>query len=114
MSYDVLGRPTRIRYGATTAQPTAFTSRVDNTWDVVGRVTEIADWTCRDPSAFPDCGSPVVAGLTRRTYDNFDRLIREVTLQGEVDYMYDNVGRRTSMTIINGPPNAQIVQPTIT
>lgn len=114
MSYDALGRPTRIRYGATTAQPTAFTSRVDNTWDVVGRVTEIADWTCRDPSAFPDCGSPVVVGLIRRTYDNFDRLIREVTLQGEVDYMYDNAGRRTSMTIINGPPNAQIVQPTIT
>lgn len=114
MSYDGLGRPKKVRYGATTVQPTTFTSMVDNTWDVAGRLTEIADWACRDPSAAPDCGRPVVAGLIRRTYDNFDRLIREVTLQGEVDYTYDSIGRRTSMTIVNGPPDAQVVQPAIT
>jgi RHS repeat-associated protein len=32
-------------------------------------------------------------------YDDLDRLIEETTPQGEVDYTYDDAGRRTSMTV---------------
>src|SRR5678815_2856141 len=49
-----------------------------------------------------------------RSYDEFDHIVSEMTPQGEVDYGYDNLGRRTTLTVRNGAPGAQITQPAIT
>ena len=114
MSYDALGRLKMIRLGASVDNPTAFTSTIENNWDAAGRLILIIDRTCADPIAFPNCNAATVTSVITRAYDDFDHMIQEVTPQGEVDYTYDSTGRRTSMTIKNGPFNAQVIQPTVT
>ncbi len=64
--------------------------------------------------AQPNCSSVASTNVIARGCDDLDRLTSEITLQGEVDYTYDHAGRRTSMIVKNGPPGAQVVQPTIT
>jgi RHS repeat-associated protein len=101
VTYDALGRVATIGFGATTSNPTAYTSTVTLTWDAGNRLTNIVD---------------VQGGQTTtitRVYDDLNRLTREITEQGEVDYTYDNAGRRTSMTVKNGSPGALVAQPTI-
>lgn len=114
MTYDALGRVKTVSYGATAANPTAYKSQVENTWDAANRLTQIVDKTCGDPVNSPSCTTVVAANVITRNYDDFDRMIAEVTPQGEVDYTYDNGGRKTTMTIKNGAPGAQVAQPTIT
>jgi RHS repeat-associated protein len=114
VTYDVLGRPTTMSFGATEANPTAYKSRIECTWDAGNRVTQIVDKTCADPIGSPNCTSVASVRRITRNYDELDRIISEVTPQGEVDYGYDNAGRRTSLTIRNGEPGAQITQPAIT
>ena len=103
-----------MRFGATEANPAAFKSQIENTWDVANRLIQVVDKTCADPLSNPNCGSVADISIITRSYDEFDRMVSEVTPQGEVDYGYDNAGRRTSMTIMNGAPGAQITQPVIT
>ena len=38
------------------------------------------------------------SGLIKMDYDNLDRLVQELTPQGVINYSYDSIGRRTSMT----------------
>ena len=97
VTYDNLGRVATIGFGATAASPTAYTSTATLTWDAGNRLTKIVD---------------VQAGKTTtitRTFDGLNRMTSEVTEQGEVDYTYDNGGRRTGMTVKNGPSTAQVV-----
>ena len=97
VTYDNLGRVATIGFGATAANPTAYTSTATLTWDAGNRLTKVVD---------------VQAGKTTtitRTFDGLNRMTSEVTEQGEVDYAYDNGGRRTGMTIKNGPSTAQVV-----
>ncbi len=101
VTYDNLGRVSTIGFGATTASPTAYTSTATLTWDAGNRLTKIVD---------------VQGGKTTtitRTFDGLNRMTSEVTEQGEVDYTYDNGGRRTGMTIKNGPSTAQVVTQTL-
>jgi len=112
--YDALGRPTRIGMGATESNPAAFRSLIENTWDAANRLTQVVDKTCAEPLNQPNCASVSSVRVITRTYDELDRLTAEVTPQGEVDYGYDNGGRRTSMTVKNGLPGAQVTQPTVT
>lgn len=114
VTYDALGRPKTMSFGATELNPTAYKSQIEYTWDAGNRLTQIVDKTCADPISNPDCTSVASVSTITRTYDELDRMISEVTPQGQVDYTYDNAGRRTSMTVINGAPGAQITQPAVT
>lgn len=114
ITYDALGRTKTIGFGGTELHPTAFKSLVENTWDAGNRLIQIVDKTCADPINNHNCSSVASVSAITRTYDDLDRMIREVTPQGEVNYTYDNAGRRTSMTIKNGATGAQVAQPTIT
>ena len=97
VTYDNLGRVATIGFGATTAHPTAYTSTSTLTWDAGNRLTQIVD-----------VQGAVTTTITR-TYDGLNRMTSETTEQGEVDYTYDNGGRRKSMTIKNGPPTARVI-----
>ena len=102
VTYDNLGRVATIGFGATAASPTAYTSTATLTWDAGNRLTKIVD---------------VQAGKTTtitRTFDGLNRMTSEVTEQGEVDYTYDNGGRRATMTVKNGPSTAQVVTQSLT
>ena len=102
VTYDNLGRVATIGFGATAASPTAYTSTATLTWDAGNRLTKIVD---------------VQAGNTTtitRTFDGLNRMTSEVTEQGEVDYTYDNGGRRATMTVKNGPSTAQVVTQSLT
>jgi RHS repeat-associated protein len=111
---DALGRVKTVGFGATAANPTAYQSQIENTWDTANRLTQIIEKTCADPVGSPGCATVASSSVISRAYDDLDRMISEVTPQGEVNYAYDAAGRRTSMTIKNGPPGAQVAQPTIT
>jgi RHS repeat-associated protein len=114
VTYDALGRPKTVSFGATELNPTAYKSQIEYTWDAGNRLTQIIDKTCADPISSPDCTSVASVSTITRSYDELDRMISEVTPQGQVDYTYDNAGRRTSMTVTNGAPGEQTTQPTIT
>jgi len=87
-SYDGLGRPTQIGFGATASQPTSYTATVGETWDAGDRLTQIVD---------------SVSGTIARTYDGLDCLRQETTPQGTVSYTCDAAGRRTSMSVTGQP-----------
>lgn len=114
VTYDALGRARTIGLGATATNPHAYTVQLENTWDAADRLTQIVEKTCADPVNALACGNVASTAVITRSYDTLDRLVSEVTPQGEVDYTYDSAGRRTSMTIKNGPLGAQVAQPTIT
>jgi RHS repeat-associated protein len=114
VTYDRIGRVKTVSFGATAANPTAYVSRIENTWDAGNRLIQITDRTCADPLNNLDCSSVASTTVITRTYNDLDHLVSEVTPQGEIDYTYDAGGRRTSMTIKNGPPGSQIAQPVIT
>ncbi|HZJ63349.1 MAG TPA: RHS repeat-associated core domain-containing protein [Kofleriaceae bacterium] len=114
VTYDALGRPTTMSFGATEANPTAYKSQIECTWDAGNRLTQIVDKMCADPIGSPDCASVASVSVITRSYDEFDHIVSEMTPQGEVDYGYDNLGRRTTLTVRNGAPGAQITQPAIT
>ncbi|HEX5685597.1 MAG TPA: RHS repeat-associated core domain-containing protein [Ideonella sp.] len=102
VTYDDLGRVHIIGYGATETSPEAYKSTVTLTWDNGNRLVQIDD---------------VVGGktyITKRVYDELDRLEQETTPQGEVNYTYDAGGRRETMRIKNGAPGSQVARPLIT
>ncbi|MFN9726216.1 RHS repeat-associated core domain-containing protein [Acidovorax sp.] len=113
VTYDALSRTKRIGFGATAAAPTAFKSVVELSWDAANRLTQVLDKTCTNPTTSLNCATVGSTQTTTLTYDNLDRLIKEVTPQGEVNYTYDAADRRTSMTVKNGAPAAQTTQPTL-
>jgi YD repeat-containing protein len=57
---------------------------VTNTFDAGDRLTQAVD---------------SITGTIIRSYDLLDRLTDEQSPQGEVSYLYDNAGRRQSMTV---------------
>jgi RHS repeat-associated protein len=75
--YDPLNRLKTVTY--------ADSSTVTITWDAGNR-----------PRQFVDS----VSGNLTRDYDNLDRLTREVSVQGQVDYQYDAAGRRSHFTVL--------------
>lgn len=80
-TYDLLDRKTKATYHDGTS--------TNYTYDAGNRVTQVQE---------KDAGNNVTATITR-TYDGLDRLTQEVTAQGQVDYVYDNASRRTSMIV---------------
>ncbi|MES2353171.1 MAG: RHS repeat-associated core domain-containing protein [Pseudomonadota bacterium] len=91
-TYDFLNRPTQVGFGATTANPTAYTSTVTYTWDAGNRVRVIVDSQ---------------NGTIRRDYDDLDRLTQEVTPQGTVQYtLYDAASRLKTMHVAGQPDTA--------
>ena len=80
-TYDALNRKTKATFHDSTS--------TNYTYDAGNRITQVQE---------KDAGGTVTATITR-TYDGLDRLTQEVTAQGQVDYVYDNASRRTSMTV---------------
>jgi RHS repeat-associated protein len=80
-TYDALNRLKTITY--------ADSSTVTITWDAGNR-----------PRQFVGSSS----GAISRDYDNLDRLTREVSPQGQVDYEYDAAGRREQFTVLGETP----------
>ena len=80
-TYDALNRRTKATFHDSTS--------TNYTYDAGNRITQVQE---------KDSGGSVTATITR-TYDGLDRLMQEVTPQGQIDYTYDNVSRRTSMTV---------------
>jgi RHS repeat-associated protein len=80
-TYDALNRKTKTTFHDSTS--------TNYTYDAGNRVTQVQE---------KDSGGTVTATITR-TYDGLDRLTQEVTAQGQLDYVYDNASRRTSMTV---------------
>ncbi|MBI4002362.1 MAG: hypothetical protein HY348_11335, partial [Nitrospira defluvii] len=76
-----LNRRTEATYADGTA--TSFT------YDAVGRLTKATD---------------SIVGAIEFLYDNLDRLRKEISAQGTVEYAYDAIGRRTTMTANGATP----------
>jgi RHS repeat-associated protein len=83
-SYDALNRRVSAGFGATTSQPTTYTSGISYGYDAGNRLTQVVD---------------SAAGTITRSYDGLDRLTNETTPQGSVGYTYDSAGRRSSMSV---------------
>ena len=75
-------------FGATPGAPTAYANTISYTWDNGDRLTKIAD---------------SLSGDILREYDELDRLKKETTAQGIVEYTYDAAGRRTTMQVSGQP-----------
>ncbi len=88
VTYDPLGRPKQIGFGATAAAPTAYTSTVSLAWDKANRVTKLID---------------SVSGTITRRYNLNDQVVEEVSPQGQVNYTYNKIGQRLSMTVLGQP-----------
>ena len=99
-------------FGATAAAPTAFQSVVEYSWDAASRLTQIVDKRCANPTSSLNCASPTDVRTITRAYDSLDRMVQEITPQGEVNYAYDKAGRRTSLVVKNGPASSQTPPPT--
>ncbi|WP_284616233.1 RHS repeat-associated core domain-containing protein [Aquabacterium humicola] len=97
--FDGLGRMTFVGYGATPAAPTAYTSGTRLTWDGGSRLTKLEDGAC----AGLDCATFTVTATIDRVYDDLDRLTRETSAQGQVDYTYYANGLRETMTVAGQP-----------
>jgi RHS repeat-associated protein len=83
--YDPLDRMIFVGYGAsTTGTNPTYQSTTQYSYDIVGRLTQLADSQ---------------SGTIAFTYDDLDRLTREASPQGTVSYTYDALGRRTGMTV---------------
>ncbi|HEX9368777.1 MAG TPA: RHS repeat-associated core domain-containing protein [Vicinamibacterales bacterium] len=82
-TYDVLDRLHQIQY--------ADTSTITYTYDNRSRVTQIDDNASGSNQSI------------MRTYDDFDRLLSELTPQGSIGYTYDVAGRRGTMTVTGQP-----------
>jgi RHS repeat-associated protein len=80
-TYDGLNRLKTITY--------ADSSSVTLTWDAGNR-----------PRQFTDNAN----GTITRDYDALDRLTREISAQGQIDYTYDDVGRRTQLEVAGQTP----------
>ncbi|WP_371785161.1 RHS repeat-associated core domain-containing protein [Streptosporangium subroseum] len=86
-AYDALGRTKKVDYGVsgTTAEST-----VVFTYDEADRLKRISDTAAGGDTVF--------------TYDDLDRVTRVTRPAGQVDYGYDAVDRRTSVTVLGRTP----------
>jgi RHS repeat-associated protein len=84
ITYDNLNRVSQVGFGATPANPTAYTSTIGYTFDAGNRTTQIVD---------------SANGTITRTFDGLDRVTQEQTPEGTVSYTYDNASRRATMTV---------------
>ncbi len=86
LTYDALDRLSFIGYG-TRSGPT-YESTVSNTYDAGNRLTQALD---------------SVTGTITVNYDGLDRVTSESGPRGAVSYVYDNAGRRSTMTVAGQP-----------
>ncbi|MEK8035060.1 RHS repeat-associated core domain-containing protein, partial [Ideonella sp. DXS29W] len=114
VTYDSLGRAKLMSFGATAANPTAYRSQVELTWDKGNRLRVIEDRICGTPQTNLNCSKIASKRLIKRTYDDLDQMTQEVTPQAEVNYTYDDGGRRQTMFVRNGAPGSQVDQPLVT
>lgn len=82
--YDFLDRTISAGFGATTSSPAAFTSTITYTWDAGDRLTDAVD---------------SISGIVSRDFDGLDRLTREQSPQGQIDYTYYANGLRHTLTV---------------
>lgn len=83
--YDALNRRTSAGFGATTGNPTAYTSTIAYTYDAGNRLTQVVD---------------SVSGTITRQYDaRFNTLTQEVAPEGQVDLTYDAAARRATFQV---------------
>ncbi|WP_374565585.1 RHS repeat domain-containing protein, partial [Ideonella sp.] len=114
VTYDGLGRAKLMSFGATAAKPTAFRSQVELTWDKGNRLRVIEDRICGTPQTNLNCSKIASKRIIKRTYNDLDQMTQEVTPQAEVNYTYDDGGRRQTMFVRNGAPGSQVDQPIVT
>lgn len=86
--YDALGRRIQVGYGATSTTAPTFTSTITYTYDAASRLTQAVD--------------SINGDITRSYDDRFDKVSRETTPQGTLDYTYYADGQRQSMTPSGG------------
>jgi RHS repeat-associated protein len=79
-TYDANDRLTQVVY--------ADASTITYTYDAADRLLSLSD-------------TAAGAGTHTFSYDILDRLLKETNPRGTVSYTYDNIGRRTSLTINN-------------
>lgn len=79
-TYDALGRSATTTYHDS--------SVVTSTYDAGDRLLSLAD---------------TATGTLGWVYDDLDRVIQAITLQGNIAYEYDDAGRRTAMTAASQP-----------
>lgn len=83
-NYDARNRRTQAGFGATIANPTAYTSTTQYTYDAGKRLTQ---------------ANSSSGGTVGRAYDGLDRLTSETTALGTVSYTYDAAGRKTTRSV---------------
>lgn len=86
--YDALNRVTNVGFGATTTNPTSYSSTATYSWDAGNRLTRAVD---------------SLSGTIERDFDDLDRLTQELSLQGQIDYTYYANGLRHTMTVQGQP-----------
>lgn len=84
ITYDNLNRVASVGFGATTGNPTNYTSTVTFTYDAGNRLTQLVD---------------SIAGTITQSYDGLNRLTQAQSPEGTVSYTYDLAGRRAGMTV---------------
>jgi RHS repeat-associated protein len=87
-NYDSLHRRTQIGFGATSTNPTAYTSTIGYSYDAGNRLLVATDST---------------NGVITRSYDDLNRLVQEITPSGTVSYTYYTNGLRQTMTVSGQP-----------
>lgn len=87
-SFDALNRITLAGFGATTANPTAYTRTINYTYDAGDRLLQAND---------------SVTGAIDMIYDGLNRLLTQTGGTGRIDYSYYSNGLRKTQTVLNQP-----------
>jgi RHS repeat-associated protein len=87
-TYDSLNRRTQTGFGATSANPTAYTRTVDYSFDGGSRLYQIIDSQ---------------NGTLAYGFDGYDRVKQEAGPSGQVNYTYYANGLRNTMTVLGQP-----------
>jgi RHS repeat-associated protein len=87
-NYDALNRRIFAGFGASGS---SFTSTINYTYDAGNRLVSAQD---------------SLTGSVLRSFDNFDRPVKEVTSLGSIAYQYDAAGQETGMSASGQPPVA--------
>jgi len=83
-TYDFLDRVSSSGFGATSANPTAYSSTIGYTWDSGNRLKQAVD---------------SVSGTITLTFDDLDRLTQEQSPRGQIAYTYYPSNLRHTMTV---------------
>jgi RHS repeat-associated protein len=88
-TYDPLNRPQLVGFNTVVnGGVSTYESTITYTYDAGSHLTRVEDST---------------GGIITHSYDNFDRLLSEMTPQGLVTYAYDNLGRQTTVQVTGQP-----------